>query len=400
MKKLLLICFCWLNTPSVFSELPEKTSNLDVNWIETKKIVKPTFDANQYQPFKLNNMLSTASFDSVRYLDEVNDSTAADAFPWISANGCRLYYTHANLTNSLFLSERINVNLPWTIPVNLNVTGTSFTLSRNELELFACEGNGIVHYERVNSISPFTNPQILTMNLPVMPSFYRSLSFDSAGTQMFVYAFYSGGAKLIEMTKLNQFTYDFVREITFPAGFTSTNGRISNDGLTFYLSMTPVTSLSNLGRMERASLADTFNASTAQIIPELFDSSNYSVQPSASQNDEWLVYAKAVNNIWSETNLFIASKTGVINSVSENMKLYASVFPNPASCFVNFKFNSKNNTTCQLNVYSLDGRLLISNTISNSNQVEIDAKELNSGLYFFSLISGNEMYQSKFVIQK
>lgn len=111
------------------------------------------------------------------------------------------------------------------------------------------------------------------------------------------------------MTKLNQFTYDFVREITFPAGFTSTNGRISNDGLTFYLSMTPVTSLSNLGRMERASLADTFNASTAQIIPELFDSSNYSVQPSASQNDEWLVYAKAVNNIWSETNLFIASKT-------------------------------------------------------------------------------------------
>ncbi|MBK6989959.1 MAG: hypothetical protein IPH33_17935 [Bacteroidetes bacterium] len=95
-----------------------------------------------------------------------------------------------------------------------------------------------------------------------MPSFYRSLSFDSAGTQMFVYAFYSGGAKLIEMTKLNQFTYDFVREITFPAGFTSTNGRISNDGLTFYLSMTPVTSLSNLGRMERASPFDTFNVST------------------------------------------------------------------------------------------------------------------------------------------
>ena len=70
MKKLLLICFCWLNTPSVFSELPEKILNIDANWIETNKIVKPTFDANQYQPFKLNNMLSTASFDSVRYLDE------------------------------------------------------------------------------------------------------------------------------------------------------------------------------------------------------------------------------------------------------------------------------------------------------------------------------------------
>ncbi|MBK6989958.1 MAG: T9SS type A sorting domain-containing protein [Bacteroidetes bacterium] len=135
-----------------------------------------------------------------------------------------------------------------------------------------------------------------------------------------------------------------------------------------------------------------------QIIPELFDSSYYSVQPSSSQNDEWLVYAKAANNIWSETDLFIASKTGVINSVSENMKLHA-VFIQSCKYVLNFKFKINSiNTIC--NIYSIDGKLCISESINAANQAVIDVSELNSGLYFYSLNSGNEVYQDKLIIQK
>ncbi len=137
-----------------------------------------------------------------------------------------------------------------------------------------------------------------------------------------------------------------------------------------------------------------------RFIPELFDSSNYSVQPSSSQNDEWLVYAKAANNIWSETDLFIASKTGVINSVSENMKLHGSVFPNPVNNTLNIKFNTKQNQSVNFNIYSIDGRLCFSQNVIESDKVTVDVSDFYPGIYIYSLKSQQDFFQGKFIIQK
>lgn len=400
MKKLLLIyCFIFGST-SAFPELPIHNPEFDTDGIQ--KIGSWKQVSQNFLPplFLQKNMLVSVSFDSLRPIYEVNDTAAADAFPWISANGRRLYYTHANLGNGLFFSERIAVNLPWTVPVNLNVTGTGFSLSRNELELYACDGSDVFHYERTNFLSPFTNQQPMILNFPQAPSFYRSLSFDSSGTQMFLYAFFPGMVKLCEMTKVTQFEYDFVREIPIPAGFSSTNGQVSVDGLSFYLSMKDVSGFSNIARMERASLADTFNASTAQFIPEFFDSTYFSIHPSTSQNEEWLVFAKSPTDSWSQTNLFIASKTGVLSSVFDNMEMYTRAYPNPVTDLLHIVSNKSGNLPAELKIYSPDGKLCHAEKFSDAGKIEVNLSDLHTGVYFYSLNSGKDFFQGKFIIQK
>ncbi len=400
MKKLLLFYSLFNCSANLFANDPAIIPVMNINGIVELNSNTQFPKCKINAPYNLNNLLSVVTFDSLRSIDEVNDLTSTDAFPWISLDGLRLYFTHQTLSPGLFYSERLSINGIWSVPVSLGVSGSSFTLSRNELELFSCEGPDIVHYSRPNLSSPFINPQQMTLNLPQIPNLYRSVSFDPSGAQMFLYAYYTGYTKAFELTRASQLVYNYTRELTFPAWYSSSSGRLSVDGLVFYLALNDTNDIFNLATMERASPFDTFNVASTQFIPELIDSTLWTSHPCASQNDEWLVFTRAISNTWSETNLYIASKTGVINSVSDNMKLHGSVYPNPANDVLNFRFNTILDHSTILNIYSIDGKLCISESINAANQAVIDVSELNSGLYFYSLNSGNEVYQDKLIIQK
>ncbi len=348
------------------------------------------------------NINSQLTFDSVRALNEINDQFTADAFPWISNDGLRLYYTQGSLTIFMKYSERATINDPWSAPTILmsGIPTTGFTLSSNELELFQGSGPDLLHYSRPNMASPFTNQTIVNLNLPVVPYFVRSISFDASGFQMFAYVNSPGVNEIFELTKSGVLTYNFTRKIPIPPGYTSPNGRLSCDGLTFVYSLVDTLGNHELGFVDRATPFDTFNVATLTFLPELVDTSFLTSQASLSSNNDWIVFARGITNSFAETNLYIASKTGVINSVSENMQLHDNVYPNPATDILNFKFKGKKNVSSVLKIVGIDGKQFLSKNIYGQNQFELDISQLNSGLYFYSITSGNEFYQDKFVVLK
>ena len=71
-------------------------------------------------------------------------------------------------------------------------------------------------------------------------------------------------------------------------------------------------------------------------------------------------------------------------------------YPNPCTDFV--KFNSTNNMdNISLQIFDVQGRLIISTTI-NSNQ-QVDISQLNSGVYIYSISFKDEKQKGRIVKQ-
>ncbi len=68
-----------------------------------------------------------------------------------------------------------------------------------------------------------------------------------------------------------------------------------------------------------------------------------------------------------------------------------TVFPNPFDQFATLRFENPNNINFTLVLFDSEGRLLRTNANISSDKIEIERNNLRSGLYFFQLISDNEL---------
>ena len=102
----------------------------------------------------------------------------------------------------------------------------------------------------------------------------------------------------------------------------------------------------------------------------------------------------------SQTNgkIYISTNTAS-NSIKEISDNGFSISPNPAAEFVCFNLNMKNASNLKMNIYSILGVLIKSEKL-NPNQSEIFTGDLNNGNYIMEIISGDNVYTQKFIIQK
>jgi len=92
---------------------------------------------------------------------------------------------------------------------------------------------------------------------------------------------------------------------------------------------------------------------------------------------------------------FIANSIGGAPATS-----VLSVFPNPVFDFMNIKLDSKNSSAIELNIFSQDGKLvrtINASELQSLSSTSVDMHDLNDGMYFIRVISGEEIYQGKFI---
>ncbi|MDI1234545.1 MAG: choice-of-anchor D domain-containing protein [bacterium] len=75
------------------------------------------------------------------------------------------------------------------------------------------------------------------------------------------------------------------------------------------------------------------------------------------------------------------------------------IYPNPASNFLKIEW-PKEATNTVMKLLSLDGKLLINQTISESSNLELDITHLSNGIYVLELNNGGVIYTSKICIQR
>jgi len=92
-----------------------------------------------------------------------------------------------------------------------------------------------------------------------------------------------------------------------------------------------------------------------------------------------------------------------IDELNGNINLSQNV-PNPFNANSIVKFNLTNSSDVQIEITDLKGRLISKTDLGNLNSgehtFEINSTDLNSGMYYYSLISGKDRITKKMIVQK
>ncbi len=121
--------------------------------------------------------------------------------------------------------------------------------------------------------------------------------------------------------------------------------------------------------------------------------------------DNYLLTTGSYLVIWRATDAqssSICTQTITINKATEldgilnNIKIY----PNPANNFININFNNSNENNYKVNIYNLLGQEIFFKEYHPSNEISIDVKEFEDGIYFIKISSKDKIYTSKIIIQK
>ncbi len=148
----------------------------------------------------------------------------------------------------------------------------------------------------------------------------------------------------------------------------------------------------------------------------LFDEIYYTTMSTKGYDGTFYVMYQADNKVgialdddheYQNNNLWVTKLTPVVVSVNANINPVTSIssaYPNPANNVVSFDLNlSKSVNQAVVNVYSLTGQLIQSQTITSlntgMNKAAIDVNHLSQGVYFCTFSFDGFKQTKKFVVK-
>lgn len=142
-----------------------------------------------------------------------------------------------------------------------------------------------------------------------------------------------------------------------------------------------------------------FNTTTFQF--EIEDSLVYFVETAAQDIYKIIFtgFGGSANGNFEFTKEFITS-VGV-DELANQKTFLLNVYPNPARENINITYNGLENQT-QIHLYDLTGKEVLTQVWNNGiglNQEQVDVSQLQQGVYFLTLVSGNKTTTQKIIIQ-
>lgn len=122
-------------------------------------------------------------------------------------------------------------------------------------------------------------------------------------------------------------------------------------------------------------------------------------------DNEYEIWGRDIHFVNDQTGYFIGfgwviKKTtnagGEYLSISENKEWnnHSSVFPNPSNNIIYFENSVFENSVAQVKIYSLDGQLIESLTV-NESEPKVDISSLTNGIYLLEVKSGKNSFKQK-----
>lgn len=329
-------------------------------------------------------------WEDVRPLDEINTSSA-DAYPWISPDGLRLYFTQRQGNEDFFMmASRTSIdslfgNIDF-LPVTqiLDYSARSCWLTNDELEIFysvsLSNNSQLYHAVRDSVGAAFSSPTLVQLS-GIELDFYAGQSLTQDKSQLFLYA--NAGTKnvyIFNETETNN--YSFSHALNFsPALY----GQLTKNDLGYYVA----SGGNDLYSSYRNSVDSTFS-SFAPLVGQI-NSSNIEGQPTFSENEDIMVFIRANDDFWTENDLYIAHGQCIPTNIehTDPYEYGITIYPVPAS--EKLTIDAENEGIEQVNLYDVLGKHALTwSSKYPHNQVNIDTQALAKGVYFcqITLISG------------
>ena len=175
--------------------------------------------------------------------------------------------------------------------------------------------------------------------------------------------------------------------------------RVEDDNNADWELVYTVVTLPQFGQLLREGIplevGDTFNQ---------FDLNNgnlsFSTGDVVEENDNFLFTVIDGEGGWTGTHSFNINYVDVGVSANDLAQLDIKVFPNPVRELLTVKTNSLFDTNGNMEVYNLQGQLIVSQKISGNVQESINTTNFNNGIYFLKIQDDTNTSITKFVVEK
>lgn len=284
----------------------------------TAQIINTDSDGNVLKDISVskytyqNHSLSVSSFSyaNVRALTEINTTSNAEAYPWISGDGLRLYYTSGSTNNQLMFTQRTSTASPFGTPTIVSVSTSSLYscwFSNDELDAYICTVSSLYHVHRNSISSAFGTPQLITITGAPAYTSIKGASLNSSQTVLFL-QLYGTNNIIAEFSKTGTNTFSYVRTVSLPSGYEPRVGQLSKDELSFFVGAKSGNADPLLCQLTRTATTVAFDVNTFQQIQGINDI-NYSNQhPTMSNNLNWVAFVRNDTNLWTANEIYIAQR--------------------------------------------------------------------------------------------
>ena len=344
---------------------------------------------------------SIVAYDTVRALTEINDPLNADAYPWLSPDGLRMYFVRGGtVNNQLMFTERANTNSLFSLPVLVPVgfsTLTSCWLTNDELNVYICKADTLYYANRSSTSSTFNTPVAINLTGCAPYAFNLGVSLNAAQDRLFISLLYTSTFTMTttELARTSPTSFSFVRTLTPLPGNVCNAGQLSKDDLNYFVSNSFNFGFSELLHASRSTPLDSFELGTLQQIQGINDPLVSDLQPSMSDSLNWVAFVRNSNGVWTGNDLYIAHKNLVTSVWNQQKDPFAvSLFPNPTNGQFTLSLPTNN---VEITITDILGQEVLKTT---ATQKETTLQLDNNGVYFISLKSKDGILTRKLIVSR
>jgi hypothetical protein len=329
-----------------------------------------------------------------RETNPINKQKIADAYPWISADGLRLYFSSSrNVSFSkIHISTRASVNDPFGEPQVLGsqvpegFIGAAFT--QDELTMCLVKKGDLYISVRKDRTAQFPSPEKLQGG---EGTYHLGPSFSPDGKEIIVTTKIAGEYGIRRYVRTSTFAIEEAGDIELPEENEPGPGQLSKDGLAYYFSI-KTKSKETLWRYSRPALDLPFNKlEELDGLPEWVTSLPNQLQPSVNGDGSVLLFVTSQGKSWSDdeivlVNLAVTKKEMIAakNTIAEKAATIVTVYPNPFTSAVTIDIAELPVGGAIVNVYDMNGRQ-VKQQRTNDNRTEIVLDKLAAGIYLYQV---------------
>jgi Secretion system C-terminal sorting domain/WD40-like Beta Propeller Repeat len=372
-----------------------------------------------------------------RETNAVNKDNVADSYPYLTADGLRLYFTsnREGGHGRFFISTRNSIKDPFGEPKVLSPKLTdgyyAGTLTADELTLCMVNSGAMYISVRTNRNGEFPKP--VKVN-GASENYHFGPSISPDGKEIMVTVTVNGKDITRMYKRTGSYSVEKVNELPVSDGNTPGPGQFSKDGLSYYFSMKTKDN-EHLWRYSRTSVADNFTA--LEELPEQMKRLKNNVQPSLNEDGSVMVFVTSPNNLWEGDDIVLVNMrkedvdtapkfaniiinadsilkekvdvsqqvTVITSNAASSLKVISKeplpqlkVFPNPFTGTINIEINELTAEGALFNLYDLSGKIIKQQKINNL-RTSISFNHLSSGIYPYQIIDGKGklIYSGKLV---
>jgi len=352
-------------------------------------------DKDQPRNFHHQPLGAAETWDDFRDIDEVNDTLTADAYPYLSADGLRLYFvSEREGTESFYVAERTSKERPFGKPIALSTgldTASNFSiwLDNDELESYFIARNSssnsiastsLFRSKRESLTADFQAAEAIKLTGAPIRDFFAGPSLSPDKRELFLFHNYFAANAIYRFSKVGDLEYEFLDSLSLPAGFNPGPGQLSKDGLKYIFSNFNDNSLYY---MSRERLWYSFKQwSLTKLDGDLTKDTTVMVGlPSITADEDQIVCVHYDYNSWGGNELMIVE--GRLAEDAQYLTLGASlaIYPNPA----HESLRIRGNNVEFMQILGLDGKLLVQADITKSIENTIDVSNLSTGIYLIKV---------------